>query len=230
MIWTLWNCRSRKNFSIYIITDSEGKKSKIKLEWKIIFFPIDQASWKGYGCLSRKNKCSYSLAPSDMKVTFKGAMRSFSVFRGWFWKNIKYIYEKQQEIQDLLLEQVSQYRLWLQLLRKILIIFGQKRGKKQTHTTTEEKNTITVLSCSTIHLTPIWNKTKQAKLSNLFLNISLEAICSCWGFVKVSYLSQYTQQRVFMEGEFIFKSQCWDRSSFFSLYHLHLLIYTCWFC
>ena len=49
----------------------------------------------------------------------------------FFFLSIKYIYGKQQEIQDLFLEQVSQYHHQLQLLRKNLIIFGQKKKKKK---------------------------------------------------------------------------------------------------
>lgn len=201
----------------------EKKKNKIKLEWKINFF--SKYLGKDMGVLTVL-----------LLMTWKWPLRELwelSVFSGVDSERILNTSMKKTRNTRFAFGASQPVSLPITITEKEPRYFRPKEEwKKQTNITTKVKYTIMVLRRSTIHLTPIWNKTKQAKLSNLFLNISLEAICSCWGFIKVSYLPQYTvesfhgrriyfQEPVLGQKQFLFSPP-------FSFTNLYLLILLIW--
>lgn len=115
----------------------------------------------------------------------------FIFFKKELWKNIKHqSYEDEQWVWHLLLEQVNQYQHQLLLHRRNLTTLGQKIKRKYC---------ISILSPSASLLIPSWNRTRQARLYNLFPNISLEATdwseirynqSPVWGFGRAFHWSQ----------------------------------------
>lgn len=111
--------------------------------------------------------------------------------------------------------------------------FWQKKKKK-----VERKYYVSILSPSANHLILSWNTTRQAGLSNLLLNTSLELL-TLQRSVTINVfslrlwesflLTTITHQGTFHRKRRHFQKSTADRSNCFSLFHINLLkpIYIC---